>query len=205
MLKIFLLLMATIATSSATAQVVKCQGSDGKVQFSDTPCQAGSRSEPVPDRAPVTRQQHEEALQRARQMQNEAAAAHEESANRQTAQAVQQQRRDADAERKAATDRGAPDDSDAISACVRDVERHGASAKVKAEMIAACRTARPAQSASGASGEALATCVKNVERTGASEKDKTRQLATCHGADVQPEFLPPPGRKTVPVPRSASD
>ena len=205
MLRYILLLMVVIAAGSADAQVFKCKGADGKTQFSDTPCPAGSRSELLPDRAPVTRQQHEEALQRGRQIQDEAAAVDEEKSTAQATQPTRQARQDTGAGRQAAAEGATPDYSDAVAACVRDVERHGASAGVKAEMIVACRTARPAQASSGLSGDALATCVRNVERTGASERDKTRQLATCHGADVQPEPLPVPRRKTAPAPLTTTE
>ena len=196
MLKSLLLVVMTIAATQANAEVFKCKGADGKVQFSDTACKAGSRSEVIPDRAPVTQQQQYEALQRGEQMQNEAAAVDGERA----AARASQQAQDADAERKLAVSKAASNDTDAVAACVRDVERRGASQNVKAEMLAACRTAGLVQRSTGISGDAVSNCVKNVERTGASEKEKARQLALCHGGDVQPEPIPLPVEKAGPAP-----
>ena len=73
MLKYLLVLAAAAAGGAADAQVYKCKGPDGKVQFSDTLCKSANASEVVPDRMPVTRQQQYEAQQRVRQMQDEAA------------------------------------------------------------------------------------------------------------------------------------
>jgi hypothetical protein len=74
MLKYLLMLAAAAVGGTADAQVYKCKGPDGKVQFSDKLCKSANASEVVPDRMPVTRQQQYEAQQRARQMQDEAAA-----------------------------------------------------------------------------------------------------------------------------------
>lgn len=194
---LFLLLAAAI-TTNAGAQVYRCKGPDGKVQFSDTVCKAGISSEIVPDRAPVTEQQRYEAQQRALRMQDEAATLDAEKASAQAAYRAQQQRQQAETERKAAPLREASIDADAIAACVRDVERRGASQKVKAEMIAACRTAGLAQRSTGLSGDVVNDCVRRVERTSASEKEKARQLAICHGGDVSPESLPPPVQSNPP-------
>ncbi|MBS1229750.1 MAG: hypothetical protein H6R17_3027 [Proteobacteria bacterium] len=192
MLKYFLLAVLASTAVSADADVFKCKGADGKVQFSDTACKADSTSELMPDRAPVTQQQSHEAQQRGQRLQNEAAALDEEKASARAAQQAQQQRQDSEAVKKSATAKISDDDAEAVATCVKDVERRGASQNVKAEMIAACRTAGSAQRSSGISSDAVSTCVRNVERTGASEKDKARQLALCHGGDVQPEPLPPP-------------
>lgn len=200
MLKTLLLVVMTITAAQATAEVFKCKGADGKIQFSDTACKAGNRSEVIPDRAPVTQQQHYEAQQRGQQMQNEAAALDGEKVAAQVSQQAQQQRQEAETERKLAASKAAVNDADAVAACVRDVERRGASQNVKAEMLAACRTAGLVQRTTGLSGDAVSNCVKNVERTGASEKEKARQLATCHGGDVQPEPIPPPVQKAGSAP-----
>ncbi len=184
----FFLLLLITTIGQANAQVFKCKGADGKTQFSDTPCKSGNSSEVVPDRAPVTKQQQYEAQQRAARLEDESAALDQSKANAQAEYQVQQQR-------QAAAKQAAPvpepvSDSEAISNCVKDVQRRAAPESVKAEMIAACRTAGGAQRAMGASGEDVKNCVRNVERSAASEKDKARQLAVCHGGDVQSEPQP---------------
>lgn len=181
-------LLLVVAIGNANAQVFKCKGADGKTQFSDTPCKSGNSSEVVPDRAPVTKQQQYEAQQRAARLQDESAALDQSKANAQAEHQVQQQRQEA--AKQTAPAPVAVNDTEAISNCVKDVERRGASQNVKAEMIAACRTAGLTQRSTGTSSESVQTCVKNVERTGASEKEKARQLAACHGGDVQPEPQP---------------
>lgn len=188
---IFLLLIAAIGT--ANAQVFKCKGADGKTQFSDTPCKAGNNSEVVPDRAPVTKQQQYEAQQRAARLQDESAALDQSKANAQAEFQAQQQRQAA--AKQAASVPEPVNDSEAISNCVKDVQRRAAPENTKAEMIAACRTAGVAQRSTGASSEDVKNCVRNVERSAASEKDKARQLAVCHGGDVQPEPVPAPKPK----------
>lgn len=194
---LFLLLAATIA-ANAGAEVYRCKGPDGKVQFSDTACKAGIKAEIVPDRAPVTERQRYEARQRALRMQGEAADLDAEKASAQPTYQAQQQRQQAATGSTAVTAREASSDAGAIAACVRDVERRGASQKVKAEMVAACRTAGVVQRSTGLSGDVVNDCVRNVERTGAPEKTKARQLAICHGGDVTPEPLPPPVRSNQP-------
>ncbi len=184
----FLLLLALVLVSAgANAQLYKCKGSDGKIQFSDTACKVGSKTEIVPDRAPVTEQQRYEAQQRSLQMQNEAAALDYDKAAAQANYQAQQQQKEAQAAKQASASQAASNDTEAIQNCVRDVERRGASQNVKAEMIAACRTAGVVQRSTGISGEAVKNCVRDVERTGASEREKARQLALCHGGDVPPE------------------
>lgn len=188
----YLLLALAIASANASAAVFKCKGPDGKTQFSDSPCKVGNSSEIVPDRAPVTQQQRYEAQQRAQQLQSEAAALDEDKAAARASQHAQRQRSEAENEKKATAAKVVADDTDAIANCVRDVERRGAPQNVKAEMLAACRTAGLVQRTTGISGDAVSNCVKNVERTGASEKEKARQMAICHGGDVPPEPQPPP-------------
>lgn len=191
MLKSFVILLLAFAAINVSADVFKCKGPDGKIQFSDTPCKAGNASHVVPDRAPVTDQQRYEAQQRGVQMQNEAAALDAEKAAAISTHQASQQRQAAEAQQREAAAKVVSSDADAINACVRDVERRGATQNVKAEMIAACRTAGFAQRSTGLSGDIVSDCVKRVERTGASEKEKVRQLALCHGADVQPEIYSP--------------
>lgn len=187
MLKYLLFVVVAVAATQANAEIFKCKAADGKIQFSDTACKAGNRSEAIPDRSPLTEQQQYEAQRRGQQMQSEAAALDAEKAAAQAAQQAQQQRQETETGRKSAVSKAAANDADAVAACVRDVERRAASPNVKAEMLAACRTAGLVQHATGISSEAVSNCVKNVERTGASEKEKTRQLAICHGGDVPPE------------------
>ncbi len=195
MLKYLFLLVVAFGSASVNAQVFKCKGADGKVQFSDTQCKAGNQSELIPDRVPVTQQQRLEAQIRGQQMQNEATVLDREKATAQAVQQAQQQRLATEQSRQAVTAKATSSDANAVANCVRDVERRGASQNVKAEMIAACRSAGMVQRSAGISGDAVHECVKNVERTGASEKDKARQIAVCHGGDVQAEPLPPPRRQ----------
>ncbi|WP_291992265.1 DUF4124 domain-containing protein [Candidatus Accumulibacter sp. ACC003] len=196
MLKYLLILAAAAAGGAAAAQVYKCKGPDGKVQFSDTLCKAAHTSEAVPDRMPVTRQQQSEAQQRARQMQDEAAALDQQPAATLNAgqDASRSSARQAEPQLTSPTpvanNEGA--DAERVRLCIRDVERQAGSQKLKAEMITACRTAGPVQRATGTSESAVSDCVKNVERTGAAGKVKARQIAICHGGDVPPEPLPPP-------------
>jgi hypothetical protein len=182
---------------SASAEVFKCRGSDGKVQFSDTPCQAGSASQVMPDRAPLTVQQRQEAQQRGAQLQREAAAQEANEAIAQGHRRASTSRQDGEQERMPSA-APAPSAADAYANCIRDVERHGASQNVKAELIAACRTAGRGTGYRNAPTDAdtVAECVRSVERTGASEADKSRQLAICHGGDVRPQLVPVPGHRT---------
>jgi hypothetical protein len=181
--KYILVLLMAIASGTAGAQVYKCKGADGKLQFSDTRCKAGHTLEIVPDHTSyVTPQQRLEAQQRAAQMQGEAAARDTEKAN---VQAAQQARIAERAQPVEAPVKG-PSDSDAMAKCVRDVERQGASEKVKAELLAACRTSGVVQRSSGTAGDTVSDCVKNVERTGAAGKTKATEIARCHGAYVNP-------------------
>lgn len=191
MLKYLFLLLVTFSATNVSAEVFKCKGADGKIQFSDTPCKGGNASQVIPDRAPITDQQRYEAQQRALQMQSEAAALDGKKAAAISAYQTHQQRQAAEGETRGAAAKVASSDADAINACVRDVERRGASQNVKAEMIAACRTAGIVQRSTGLSGDIVSDCVKRVERTGASEKEKARQLAICHGGDVEPRIYAP--------------
>ena len=176
---------------NASAEVFKCKGSDGKLQFSDTPCKVGSVSEIIPDRSPVTQQQRQEAQQRAVQMQSEAGTLED---NKQAENRASRQRSDYESGKAPFATRVA--DPDAYSNCIRDVERHGASQNIKAELIAACRTAGTAQASRQTTTDTVEECVRSVERTGASESDKARQLAICHGGDVRPLLLPVPVQRT---------
>ena len=188
--RILVVLAFSLMALSAHAGIFKCKGSDGKLQFSDTPCRVGSVSEVVPDRAPITQQQRQDAQQRALQMQGEAAALDEDKSLAQANQRAAQQRQEPAAEKPAAVAPAATSQADAYANCVRDVERRGASQTLKAELIAACRTAGSTQATSGMSADSVSECVRNVERTGASEAEKARQLAICHGGDVKPRVVP---------------
>ena len=193
MIKCILGTAFAVLALNASAEVFKCKDSDGKLKFSDTPCRAGSISEIIPDRSPVTQQQRQEAQQRAMQMQSEAGGL---ESNKQADNRVSRQHKDSESGNAPFATRTS--DPDAYSNCIRDVERHGASQNIKAELIAACRTAGTAQSSKQTTTDTVEECVRSVERTGASEADKARQLAICHGGDVRPLFLP------VPVPRAGS-
>ena len=181
MRKLLILALPLLVATSVYAQVYKCVGADGKFQFSDIPCKGG---QVVPDRgSAVSEQEQQEARQRTAKMQEEVAA-------KENARAAQDQ-----AEREAETIRNEPDldeakRAEAVSNCMRDVERRGASQNTKAELISACQSAGASQRASGASADSVRECVRHVERTGASESIKARQVAICHGADVPPEPYP---------------
>ena len=196
MLKYLLMLAAAAAGGAADAQVYKCKGPDGKVQFSDTLCKSANASEVVPDRMPVTRQQQYEAQQRVRQMQDEAATLDQQPAAALNAapEASRSSARQSEPQLTSPTPAANNEAADAerIRICIRDVERQAGSQKLKAEMITACRTAGSVQRVTGTSESAVSDCVKNVERTGAAGKGKARQIAICHGGDVPPEPLPPP-------------
>ena len=184
MFKSVMLAVVLFSALNANAEVFKCQGVDGKKQFSDTPCKAGDASEVVPDRAPVTEQQRHEAQQRARQMQDKATAVEPKK----SADPSEQANPKTESARATGSSTPASSDSDAMASCVRDVERQPASQNVKAEMIAACRTAGVNQRATGMTAEMVSDCVRSVERTGATGGEKARQLALCHGGDVRQDY-----------------
>ena len=162
---------------TAHAGVFKCTGADGKMQFSDTPCQSGAKTEVLPDRAPITPQQQLEAQQRAARLQAENAVNDGQPTSPPGPIATP----------AAVPQAPAADDADAAANCRRDVERQPASQKVKAEMMAACQSAGRTQRNTGLTTDAVSDCVRSVERTGASGADKARFLAQCHGGDVKTE------------------
>ncbi len=163
---------------SAQAGVFKCTGTDGKTQFSDTPCTNGAKAEVVPDRAPITPQQQLDARQRTARMQAESDAAGGQPLASPTPTTPL----------NASTSvQPSQTNADAVANCTRDVERQAASQQVKAEMIVACQSAGEKQRSSGRSADAISECVRSVERAGASGSDKARLLAECHGGDVKPE------------------
>ena len=169
-------LLALVCT--AHAEVFRCRSATGKLQFSDTPCAAGTSSEVVPDRAPVTEQQRAEAQQRARRLDNVA------DESNQTALAV------APATPPAATGPAPADqkkDADAVAQCVRDVERQPASVKAKGDMIAACQSAGRRQREDARSSDAVHDCVRDIERNGSAGDERARQIALCHDGDVPKE------------------
>lgn len=191
-LKHVLLIAVALAAASANAQVFKCKGADGKIQFSDKPCIGAKQTELVPDRGSyVSPEQQYEAQQRTARMRDEIDAQKQEVAIANAARHAEYKREEAISAQKSARTQAADNSADAVANCVRDVERRGASQNVKAEMIAACRTAGSTQRATGTPSSAVSECVKNVERTGASEREKARQIALCHGGDVQPEVYRP--------------
>ena len=73
MIKPFLLFVMAMAAGNATAEVFMCKNASGGTEFSDTPCKAGSTSEVVPDRAPLTQQQKNDAQQKALRQKSKAA------------------------------------------------------------------------------------------------------------------------------------
>jgi len=174
MSKFALFMALAVSATLANAEVFKCEGANGKIQFSDTACTTGSRSKVLPDRAPITAQQQQDAQQRNQRLQSPAAESGGETLSAQASPPAQ-------------TQDARPNDADAVANCVRDVERRGASQNVKAELIAACQSAGRTQRSTNQASSAVDDCVRNVERTGASEKDKSRQIAVCHGGDVKPE------------------
>ena len=191
-IKHVLFLVIAFAAAGANAQVYKCKGADGKIQFSDKPCVGAKQIELVPDRGSyVSPEQQYEAQQRTARMRDEINAQEQEVTSANVARHAEYKREEAVSAQKAARTQAADNSADAVANCVRDVERRGASQNVKAEMIAACRTAGSTQRATGTPSSAVSECVKNVERTGASEREKARQIALCHGGDVQPEVYRP--------------
>ena len=180
----------------AHAQIFRCKGADGKTQLSDRPCTGAAEVTVVKERSSyVSEEDQYNARLRTARMQGELQRQDDDKAAAIANHDNEQRRREAATVTAKTNETTANADTEAVAACVKDVERRGATQNVKAEMIAACRTAGIAQRSTGMSSEAVSVCVKNVERTGASEKEKARQLATCHGGDVQPEPLPPPKAK----------
>lgn len=174
---VFLAFLA-ITTSPAQADIYKCRAADGRVQFSDTQCEAGRTESVLPDRQTVN-----EVQVAGTQPQMDSQAGDERAAVLRIGESPQPAERTPVAK----TDDSSKD-ADTVSRCVRDVERQAASENVKAEMIAACRTAPAQQRTSGQSSDTVSDCVRSVERTGALGNEKARQIALCHGGDVQPEY-----------------
>jgi hypothetical protein len=189
-------LTALILPVSAVAQVYKCKGADGKLNFSDKPCVGAATADIVPNKwGTVSPEERLEAQKRAASMQQSADAIDAEKAEASARQRQANEARERAAVASAAASQAQRNDADAMAACVRDVERRGAPQNVKAEMMAACRTAGAEQRATGSSS-LVTDCVRNTERSGASEKEKARQIAKCHGGDVQPEYVE---RRPAPV------
>ncbi len=92
MIKPFLLFVMAMTAGNASAEIFMCKNATGGTEFSDTPCRAGSSSEVVPDRAPLTQQQKEAAQQKALQQKNKAAELEKE---RMAGQAKQEERQPA--------------------------------------------------------------------------------------------------------------
>lgn len=196
MLKHAFSIALAVASLAANAQVYKCQGADGKLQFSDKPCAGSAQSELVPDRTSrVTPQQQYEAQQRATRMQGELAAQDDERAAAIASRSAEQRREEDIAARNAERNRVAASDADAVNDCIKDVERRGGAPDVKTRMIAACHTAGTSQRAQGSSPEAVKSCVAAVERSAGSENEKSRQIAVCHGGNIPPE---PPRSRHLP-------
>ncbi len=73
MIKPLLVCALVLAAGGAAAEVFMCKNASGETEFSDKPCRAGSSSEVVPDRAPLTQQQKNEAEQKVLQQKNKVA------------------------------------------------------------------------------------------------------------------------------------
>ncbi|MGE5384953.1 MAG: DUF4124 domain-containing protein [Betaproteobacteria bacterium] len=188
----FVLFFAGLLHSDVYAEVYKCRGPNGQVIISDTGCFAGTVVESARASEFISPERQRQAREvNARRLNQLNAIENENAAYRQSQQVNVPPPRAAEV----APQNAIAFDSDAYQTCVRDVERQAASQAVKAEMIAACRTAGMTQRSSGMSAGVVSSCVKNVERTGASGSEKARQLAICHGGDVAP--LPPPPQKVV--------
>lgn len=120
MLKHLLFLILVVASAGAQAEVFMCKKPNGDTEFSDTPCKAGSSSEVLPDRDPLTQQQKDEAQQRLQQQKREA---NDLGAQRAATQA-QAQRRETEVAAPAAP---VPDDAideEAIANCAADGRRN---------------------------------------------------------------------------------
>ena len=188
----------------AHAQIFRCKGADGKTQLSDRPCTGAAEVTVVKERSSyVSEEDQYNARLRTARMQGELQRQDDEKAAAIANHDNEQRRREAATVTAKTNETTTTADAEAVAACVKDVERRGATQNVKAEMIAACRTAGMTQRASGISSEAVRSCVRDVERTGASEREKARQLATCHGGDVRDEPVqvvvkkPPPQLPSV--------
>jgi hypothetical protein len=186
------LIISILSITSVHAQpVYKCMGTDGKYQFSDVPCKETEKTEIVRDRTSgVSEQEQQEARQRTVKMQEEIVAKEKDEEARIAQRQAEQKREEEIKAREKEQDVEDTKRSEAISNCIRDVVRHGASQDIKAEMIAACRKAGASQRTGWVSVDSVRECVRNIERTGASEDEKTRQVAICHGADVEPRLYP---------------
>lgn len=182
---IFGLVCTALLCANAQAQMRKCVAPNGKVTYSDVPCTQGSSAGSIanPGGNTLDNSGFREQAQK-ENVDTDIANSRARNSAAQTQARASLQSRDGE-------------DARAVSNCVRDVERQSASQNVKAELIAACRTAGLVQRSTGISGDAVKDCVTNVERTGASGRNKARQLAICHGGDVDPEpRLPPPSTLT---------
>ena len=174
-------------SAAANAQMFRCTGTDGKIQFADRPCLGSAEVSVVKEHnTRISQQDQYSARMRTARMQDEL---RQQESDRSTAIARYnaEQRRQATSPTKSIADTPSTSDADAVTACIKDVERRGASQNTKAELIAACRTSGASQRNSGISGELVNDCIKGVERTASSEQTKSREIARCHGADVQPE------------------
>ncbi len=179
--------LAALLCAPSQAQTIKCTAPDGKVTYSNVVCPVSTQSvKPVDttgntvDGSGLREQAQKDKADAAQAQATERERAAFEAGSRQQAQAQAAAAAKQDAQK-------AQGDEAAYSNCTRDVERQSVTEDVRAELLAACRTAGASQRQSGMSDAALRECVRSVERTGAYPKDKARQIALCHGADVLPE------------------
>lgn len=189
-MKSILLLIATtslLLCTGAQAELRKCTAPDGKVTYSDAACPDSTASE----RSVETRGNTLDGSElREKAQRDRAAAAQSEAREREQAAAESHTRQQAQAQAAAVAKQeaqNAKSDAAAYANCTRDVERQSVTEDVKAELVAACRTAGISQRQTGLGDAALRECVRSVERTGANPTERARQIAICHGADVQPE------------------
>lgn len=180
-------LFVAMLCSPAQAQAIKCTAADGKVTYSNVACPDSTASE---RRVETNGNTLDGSSLREQAQKNKAAAAQAEATERERAafEAGSRQQAQTQATQAAKQEaQSAAKDEAAYSNCARDVERQGVAEDVKAELLAACRTAGGNQRRSGMGDGTIRECVRSVERTGAYATDRARQVATCHGAEVKPE------------------
>lgn len=179
----------------ANAQMFRCTGTDGKIQLSDRPCLGAAEVSVIREHnSRVSERDQYNARMRTARMQDELRQQENDKAVAIARFNAEQQQR-ATLPKKGIAENPSTADANAVAACIKDVERRGASQNTKAELVAACRTSGTSQRNSGISGGSVDDCIKGVERTASNEKTKSREIARCHGADVQPEPV------AVPKPR----
>ena len=119
-LKHVLFLVIAFAAAGASAQVYKCKGVDGKLQFSDKPCLGAKQTELVPDRGSyVSPEQQYEAQQRTARMRDEIDAQKQEVAIANAARHAEYKREEAISAQKSARTQAADNSADAVACSYR--------------------------------------------------------------------------------------